>query len=119
MSSTRSGPPNAYTRAQADADEAASPSGLRGEMGVIGVLMQAIAHMAPATGVAFSAAAIFAVTLVAAPVSIAIAGVIVLMLGICLTQLAKHLPSAGGYFTYVSRGVGPRAGFFTSWLYFL
>lgn len=119
MSSTRSGPPNAYTRAQADADEAASPSGLRGEMGVIGVLMQAIAHMAPATGIAFSAAAIFAVTLVAAPVSIAIAGVIVLMLGICLTQLAKHLPSAGGYFTYVSRGVGPRAGFFTSWLYFL
>lgn len=93
--------------------------GLRGDLGVSGILMQAIGHMGPATGIAFSASGIIALTLLAAPVAFLIAGVIVMLLGICLTQLARHLPSAGGYFTFVSRGVGPRAGFFTAWLYFL
>ena len=27
---------------------------------------------------------------------------------LCLVQLAKNFPSAGGYFTYVSRTLGPR-----------
>jgi len=43
--------------------------------------------------------------------------VIVLALGMCLVQLAKHFPSAGGYFTYVSRTVGPRLGFLTGWMF--
>src|SRR6266850_502354 len=34
-------------------------------------------------------------------------------------QLAKHMPSAGGYYTYVSRAVHPRLGFLTSWMYIL
>ena len=34
-------------------------------------------------------------------------------------QLARRLPSAGGYYTYVSQTVGPRAGFLTAWLFFL
>ncbi len=42
-----------------------------------------------------------------------------LSLGMSLAELAKHLPSAGGYYTYVSRTVHPRAGFLTAWLYFL
>ena len=29
------------------------------------------------------------------------------------------MPSSGGYYTYVSRTVGPRAGFLTAWLFFL
>jgi amino acid transporter len=44
---------------------------------------------------------------------------VVLTLGISLTQLARHLPSAGGYYTYISRTVHPCAGFLTAWLYFL
>ena len=31
-------------------------------------------------------------------------------LGVCLMQLARKFPSAGGYFTYVSRTLGPRDG---------
>jgi amino acid transporter len=54
-----------------------------------------------------------------APFAYLVAFGIVLMLGITLTQLAKHFPSAGGYYTYISRTVHPRAGFLTSWLYFL
>jgi amino acid transporter len=43
----------------------------------------------------------------------------VLALGLCLVQLARLFPSAGGYFTYVSRTLGPRAGFLTGWAYTL
>jgi amino acid transporter len=42
-----------------------------------------------------------------------------LTLGLGLTQLAKLMPSSGGYYTYVSRTVGARAGFLTAWLFFL
>ena len=56
---------------------------------------------------------------ITSPLAFFIAFFLVLTLGISLTQLARHLPSAGGYFTYVSRTVHPRAGFLTAWLYFL
>jgi amino acid transporter len=36
-----------------------------------------------------------------------------------MTGLARHLPSAGGFYTYVSHGIGPRWGFITGWLYAL
>ena len=42
---------------------------------------------------------------------------VVLALGMCLVQLARLFPSAGGYFTYVSRTLGSRAGFLTGWAY--
>ena len=32
-------------------------------------------------------------------------------------QLAKHLPSAGGTYTYVARGLHPTAGFIVGWMY--
>jgi amino acid transporter len=31
--------------------------------------------------------------------------------------MAKHLPSAGGYFTYVTHGLGPQVGWLTGWLF--
>ena len=34
-------------------------------------------------------------------------------------QLARCLPSAGGYYTYISQTVHPRVGFLAAWLYFL
>ena len=36
-----------------------------------------------------------------------------------LTQLAKQFTGAGGYFLYISRTIGPRFGWLTTWLYFL
>jgi amino acid transporter len=36
-----------------------------------------------------------------------------------MVQLALHLPSAGGYYTYLSRSLNPRAGFLAAWMFFL
>jgi amino acid transporter len=42
---------------------------------------------------------------------------VVVGLGICLAILAKRFPSAGGYFTYISRTVHPRVGFLSGWTF--
>ena len=83
------------------------------------VLMQGITHIAPAVGLVLSIQYISSLTGVVTPLAYAIAVAIVLMLGISLAQLARHLPSAGGYYTYISRTVNPQAGFLTAWLYLL
>lgn len=89
----------------------------RGALGLTGVLMQAITHIAPAIAAFFFTTAVVGFTGVAAPLAYALGVVIVLMLGSTLVQLSKYLPSAGGYYTYISRAIHPRAGFLTSWMY--
>ncbi len=83
------------------------------------LLMQAISHIAPAVGLVLSIQYITSLAGVTSPFAYAVAVFIVFTLGISLTQLAKHLPSASGYYTYISRTVHPRAGFLTAWLYLL
>jgi amino acid transporter len=100
--------------------EPADLGGLRaGALKFPAILMQGITHIAPAVGLILSIQFIASVAGVAAPLAYLVAFFIILTLGISLTQLARHLPSAGGYYTYISRTVHPRAGFLTAWLYFL
>lgn len=89
----------------------------RGALGLTGATMQAITQIAPAIAAFFFTTAVVGFTGVVAPLAYLIGVLIVLMLGSALVQLSKHLPSAGGYYTYVSRAVHPRAGFLTSWMY--
>jgi amino acid transporter len=89
----------------------------KGAIGLTGAIMQNVTHIAPAV-----AAFLFTPTLVGfagsqAPLAYLIGFVIVLALGVTLVQLATRFPSAGGYFTYVSRTVGPRPGFLVGWLF--
>src|SRR5438445_394462 len=81
--------------------------------------MQAITHIAPAIAALFFTQFIVSLAGVTAPLAYLIGVVVVLMLGSTLVQFSKHLPSAGGYYTYVSRALSPRAGFLTSWMYVL
>lgn len=83
------------------------------------IMMQTIAHIAPAVGLILTIQFMTAVSGVAAPLAFLFGFFVVLTLGISLTQLARHLPSAGGYYFYVSRTVSPKAGFLTAWMYFL
>jgi amino acid transporter len=81
--------------------------------------MQGIGHTAPATAILLTLPITTSYAGASAPLAYLLAFVLVLMLGVGLRQLARHLPSAGGYYTYISRTVHPRAGFLTSWLFFL
>jgi amino acid transporter len=83
------------------------------------VVMQAVTHIAPGTGLILTLQLITKHSGQTAPLAFAIGFVIMLCLGMSLAELAKHIPSAGVYYTYVSRTVHPRAGFLTAWLYFL
>ncbi len=71
-----------------------------------GVLMQALTHIAPAVGMVAFIPMITGFSGITSPLAYLIAFVIVFMLGLSLTQLAR-LPSAGGYYTYVSRAGRP------------
>src|SRR5205085_5940382 len=55
----------------------------------------------------------------ALPLAVLIALVVCLLIAINIGALAKYLPSAGGYFTFVSRGLGVQAGWMTGWLFSL
>ena len=90
-----------------------------GAVGLAGAVMQNVTHIAPAIAAFF-----FTQTLVGsaggmAPLAYLIGLLIVIPLGVCLMELAKIFPSAGGYFTYVSRTLGPVMGFLTAWVFVL
>src|SRR5215831_20792283 len=88
-------------------------------VGAWGSIFQGLTHMAPAAGVMTGIGFVAASSGAATPLAFVLAGVIALLIAMSINQMAKHLPSAGGYYTYVSRGIGPRWGFMTGWIYFL
>jgi amino acid transporter len=91
----------------------------RDAIGLAPVLFQSITHMAPAAAVAFSI--IFAVTYAggATPLAVLLALVACLMVAISIGQLARHLPSAGGLYTYSARALHPTVGYFVAWGFML
>jgi amino acid transporter len=109
----------------ADQDAPTGPAGedepelLRGALGLTAITFQGITHMAPAAGVMLSAPFIASFAGPAMGLAFALAGVAALLLANSVAQLAKHLPSAGGYFSYVSRALNPKLGFLAGWMYFL
>src|SRR5450759_3284718 len=88
-------------------------------IGLIGATMQAITHISPAIAAVFYTAVVVGYAGITAPLAYFVGFLVVLMLGSSLIQLSKHLPSAGGYYTYVSRAIHPRAGFLTAWMFIL
>lgn len=107
------------TGSSADAVTVAETSLEAGALGFWEVLAQAITHIAPALG--FLTGVTFIASQAGVSVSLAyfLAFLVCFTIGLSLIQLTRHLPSAGGYFTYVSRTLHARLGFLTAWLYFL
>jgi amino acid transporter len=97
-----------------------SGTGLRqGALHIGGVMMQNIANIAPAIAVLFTVQQIVSYAGAAAPLAYLIAFLVTLCLGTTLGQLVRKLPSAGSYFTFISRTTSPDIGFLAAWLYFL
>lgn len=86
-------------------------------IGLPGVLFQSITTMAPASAVAFSLVAALPYAGASLPLAVLIALIVCALIALNIGTLAKYLPSAGGYFTYVSRGLGVQAGWMTGWLF--
>jgi amino acid transporter len=89
----------------------------RGAIGLREVLFQSITHMAPAAAVAFSIPFGISFGGGGTPLAVLIAIVGCLLVAISIGQLAKHLPSAGSFYTYASQGLHPSVGFMVAWVY--
>lgn len=84
-----------------------------------GIVMQAATHIAPAVGMIFAVPVLTGLAGVVSPLVFLAGGLMMLLVAVSVIELAKRLSSAGGYFTWVSRTLGTRAGFLTAWLFFL
>jgi len=91
----------------------------RDAIGLREVLFQSITHMAPAAAVAFSIIVGSPFGAGALPLAVVLALIACLLVAVSIGQLAKHLPSAGGFYTYVSRGLHPSLGFLVAFGYAL
>jgi amino acid transporter len=88
-------------------------------IGLPGVLFQSITAMAPAaaTATALSPAIPFAGA--SLPLAVLLATIACAFIASSIGQLAIHIPSAGGMYTYISRSLGVRWGFLSAWVFLL
>jgi amino acid transporter len=91
----------------------------RNAIGLPEVLFQSITHMAPAVATALSIGAATGFALRLTPLAVVFAMVACLFTAYSIGQLARHLPSAGGMYTYVTRGLGPFFGWLMAWAFAL
>ena len=80
-----------------------APSLERDAIGLPEVLFQSITHMAPAVATALSIGAATTFAGGITPLAVLFAMIAVLFTAVSMAELAKHLPSAGGMYTYVAQ----------------
>ncbi len=88
-----------------------------GILGVVDSFAQSVALLSLALGVAFATSVAVAEAGIAAPFAYVIAGVGSLCLATVIIRFTRRMASAGGLYTYISRGLNPSAGFLGGWLY--
>lgn len=96
-----------------------SPGLERNAVGLAGTLFQSITHMAPAVATALSIGAATTFAGGITPLAVVFAMIACLFTAYSIGEMAKHLPSAGGMYTYVGRGLGSFAGWLMAWAFTL
>jgi amino acid transporter len=99
---------------------AGSGPGLRtGELSFVEVLFQSLASAAP--GLSVTLAVIVGASFAggALPLALVLALVGILLVAVCIGQMAQRFPSAGGFYTYVARGLHPSLGPLVAWFYLI
>jgi amino acid transporter len=91
----------------------------RGVLTVPNAIALSAAAMAPVLAVVLNAPAAAAAAGAALPLSFLIAFIAAALVGNTVVQFSKNLPSAGSFYTFNSQGLGPVAGFFTGWLFWI
>lgn len=88
-------------------------------VGLLGVLMQGVATMAPAFAILSTFVFTVGLAGLAAPLAYLLGGLVLIPLALSVNELARVFPSAGGWFTWIGRSLHPRAGFFAGWYFSL
>jgi amino acid transporter len=99
--------------------DSATPGLARNAIGLTELLFQCITHMAPAVATAISIGAATAFAGGITPLALVFAMIAVLFTAYSISELARHLPSAGGMYTYVGRGLGSFFGWLMAWSFAL
>jgi amino acid transporter len=91
----------------------------RDAVGLMSVLFMSVTNMAPAAAVAFSI--LFAAPYAggSTPLAVLLGLAVLMLVAISIGQLAKHLPSAGGLYTYNTQGLGAVTGFLVGWAFIM
>src|SRR6266567_1662613 len=97
------------------ASSAVNEGHLHRRIGLRNVLFQSIAFMGPGASIVFGLALIIGYAGVASPLAMAVALLAALCVAACIGQLARHIPSAGGFFSYITASLGKVAGFAAGW----
>src|SRR5258708_34607255 len=99
---------------------ATQPAQLKSQaLGLRDVVFQGITHIAPAINVVFTLPVIAAQAGATMPISLLLAVIVCFFIANTVAQFSRYVPSSGGYYTFVSRGLGPRYGFLTTWSYLI
>ncbi len=51
------------------------------------------------------------------PLSFLLATIVCFFIGSTVAEFSKYMPSSGGYYSFATRGLGPRIGFMATWSY--
>ena len=87
-----------------------------GQLGIADVTASTVANIGPGIDFYFAFGVIAVTAGVAAPLTIAAAGVAVVLLAFTVAEFTKAEPSAGSFITYVETALGSRAGVATALL---
>jgi amino acid transporter len=91
----------------------------RDAVGAVGAVVMSAAIMGPAVSTFFNPQFSTPFSGAATPLVYVICVVAMLLAASGIIEMAHELPSAGAFYTYVARGLGPRAGFITGGLMFV
>jgi len=91
----------------------------REALGLWDVVFQGITHIAPAVNVVFTLPVIAGQAGAAMPLSLILSTLVCFLIANTVAQFSRYVPSSGGYYTFVSCGLGPRFGFVTTWSYLI
>jgi amino acid transporter len=101
------------------ANGAAGPRLRRHAVGLTGAVIMSAAIMGPAVSTFFNPQFSTPFSGEATPFVYLACVIALLIVASGIAEMARELPSAGAFYTYVTRGLGPRAGFVTGGLMFV
>src|SRR3954466_3610984 len=103
----------------AGSNGAAAPQLRRNAVGLTGAVIMGAAIMGPAVSTFFNPQFSTPFSGEATPFVYLVCLIAILIAASGIIEMAREFPSAGAFYTYVTRGLGPRAGFVTGGLMFV